>query len=52
MYGYIWRHLPGPLALRILLASLMISGVVVALFTWVFPAIAPLLDINNGAIRE
>lgn len=37
MYGAIWRILPGPIWLRIILALLLIVAAVYALFTWVFP---------------
>ena len=37
MYAWIWRHLPGPLAARLLLAVLLVAIVVLLLFTVVFP---------------
>lgn len=37
MYPWIFRHLPGPLFLRILEAALLVALVVAALFLWVFP---------------
>jgi hypothetical protein len=37
MYAWIWRHLPGPTAVRALLALALLAGVVVILFTLVFP---------------
>ena len=37
MYAWIWRHLPGPLPLRLVLASAMVVAVVLLLFTRVFP---------------
>ncbi|MDQ1629347.1 MAG: hypothetical protein QOI54_3091 [Actinomycetota bacterium] len=37
MYGWIWRHLPGPLGLRLLLATTLVLGAVALLFTVVFP---------------
>jgi hypothetical protein len=37
---FIWRILPGPLWLRVILAAALVVAVVWALFTWVFPAIA------------
>lgn len=41
MYGWIWRHLPGPLPMRLLQAAALIAGVVMVLFHWVFPAVEP-----------
>lgn len=37
MYAWIFRHLPGPLWLRIIQALLLIALVVLALMTYVFP---------------
>lgn len=49
MYGWIWRHLPGPLPLRLLLAVALAAGVVALLFTTVFPwaeHALPFLDVT------
>ena len=38
MYAALWRVLPGPVWLRIILLLLLLAAaVVLALFTWVFP---------------
>lgn len=37
MYAWIFRHLPGPFAVRLLLALLLIALVVLALMQLVFP---------------
>lgn len=37
MYGWIWRHLPGPTPVRALSALVLAVGVVALLFTVVFP---------------
>lgn len=37
MYGWIWRHLPGPVWLRAIEAGLLLAGVVLLLFEVVFP---------------
>jgi hypothetical protein len=50
MYGFIWRHLPGPLLVRILLALVLVAAVVAVLFLWVFPALAPIMPFNNGTV--
>ncbi len=52
MYGFIWRHLPGPLAVRILLALVLVVAVVAVLFVWVFPALAPVMPFNNGTVNQ
>lgn len=40
MYGWVWRHLPGPFAVRLVCAGLLLAAVVVVCFGWVFPAFA------------
>jgi hypothetical protein len=47
MYGWIWRHLPGPVPVRIALAALLVIGVIALLFFVVFPLVDPLLPFNN-----
>jgi hypothetical protein len=47
MYGWIWRHLPGPLAVRVTLAVVLVLGVVALLMFVVFPWIEPRLWFNN-----
>jgi hypothetical protein len=47
MYGWIWRHLPGPLPVRIIQALLLISAVVALLLFVVFPWIEPRLPFNQ-----
>jgi hypothetical protein len=37
MYAWIWRHLPGPLVVRLLTSLVLIALIVLALFTEVFP---------------
>jgi hypothetical protein len=50
MYAFVWRHLPGPLPVRILLTLVLIAAVVAVLFLWVFPDIAPHMPFNNGTV--
>jgi hypothetical protein len=50
MYGFIWRHLPGPVAVRVLLALVLLAAAVAVLFVWVFPAVAPIMPFNNGTV--
>jgi hypothetical protein len=47
MYGWIWRHLPGPLAVRISLAVALVAGVVALLMLVIFPWVEPMLPFNN-----
>jgi hypothetical protein len=37
VYGWIWRHLPGPVSVRLALATGLVVAVVALLFTVVFP---------------
>ncbi len=52
MYAALWRRLPGPRPLRVLLAVLLVVLAVVVLFGWVFPALAPLVPFNNGTVTQ
>jgi hypothetical protein len=52
MYGFVWRHLPGPTLVRILLALVLVLAVVAVLFLWVFPALAPIMPFNNGTVNQ
>ncbi|MEU7480214.1 hypothetical protein AB0A63_29820 [Lentzea sp. NPDC042327] len=47
MYGWIWRHLPGPLFLRVAEAVVLVLGIVALLMFVVFPWAEPLLPFNN-----
>ena len=50
MYGWLFRRLPGPLWVRILLTVLLLSAIVVALFGWGFPALSPHLPFEDGLV--
>ena len=52
MYGWLWRHLPGPTAVRALTLLVLATLVVVLLFQVVFPAVAPLLPIDQNTVGE
>lgn len=43
MYSWLWRHLPGPKAVKFVEALILLLLVVAALFTWVFPWVAETL---------
>jgi hypothetical protein len=47
MYGWIWRHLPGPLAVRVAEATLLAAAVIALLLFVVFPWIEPRLPFNH-----
>jgi hypothetical protein len=44
VYGAIWRVLPGPVWLRLILVLLLAAAVVYALFTWVFPWVDAIIN--------
>ena len=52
MYGWIWRHLPGPVWVRALTTLVLVGAVVVVLFAWVFPVIAPHMPFNQLTVGE
>ncbi len=52
MYAWIWAHLPGPLAVRVALALILVLAVVFVLFQWVFPAIAPFVPFNDNTVSD
>jgi len=37
VYAWIWRHLPGPVPIRFVIALALVAAVVLLLFTTVFP---------------
>lgn len=51
-YGALWRILPGPVPVKILLALVLLAAVVAALFTWVFPVLEPLMPGNDITVGE
>lgn len=50
MYAWMFRHLPGPLWMRIVLTIVLLAAIIAALFLWVFPAIAPYMPFNDGLV--
>ena len=50
MYAWLWRRLPGPWPVRLLIYLALIAAVVYALFIWVFPWVEETFDINNVTV--
>ena len=50
MYLALWRVLPGPLWLRILLALILLVAVLYALVTWVFPWVDILVNNQEATV--
>lgn len=44
MYAAIWRILPGPVWLKVLLAVVLVAAVLTALVLWVFPAVDRIVE--------
>jgi len=47
MYGWIWRHLPGPRPVRLVEAFVLVAAIIALLMFVVFPWAEPLLPFNN-----
>ncbi|GAA3364344.1 MULTISPECIES: hypothetical protein [Saccharopolyspora] len=47
MYHWIWRHLPGPLPVKLVEAVVLVLAVVALLLFVVFPWLEPLLPFND-----
>ncbi len=51
-YGLLWRLLPGPRALKVVEAIVLVLAIVAALFLWVFPQIAPYMPFNDTTVGQ
>jgi hypothetical protein len=47
VYGWIWRHLPGPTAAKVAASVVLVLGIVALLMLVVFPWVEPLLPFNQ-----
>lgn len=52
MYGPLWRLLPGRRPVKALLSLILVVGVVVLCFLWLFPVIAPFMPFNDNTIQS
>ena len=52
MYVWIWRHLPGHLALKLLQTLLLVAGICALLLFVVFPWVEPYLPINHVTVGK
>ena len=50
MYGALWRVLPGPAWLRVLMLLVLAALVVWVCFQWVFPWISTYLELNENTV--
>ena len=51
MYAALWRILPGPAWVRILLLIILVAAVLFTLVTWVFPWVQALIDTPEVTIE-
>ncbi|MGV8885801.1 MAG: hypothetical protein ACOH1T_09490 [Microbacteriaceae bacterium] len=52
MYSFIWKLLPGPMWLRVVLAVGLIAAVFTALVIWVFPIVDQWITNEEVTIDE
>jgi hypothetical protein len=52
VYAWIWRHLPGNAAVKVLTSLVLIAALVLLLFTVVFPWVDPRLPFNDVTVDE
>ena len=52
MYAALWRILPGPTWMRVVLLVVLVVAVVAALFSWVFPWVQDLLTPDDVVIGD
>lgn len=52
MYAALWRILPGPLWLKVLLCLALGLAAIAVLLLWVFPWVEPMIPLDNIVISE
>ena len=50
MYGWIFRHLPGPLWLRIVTSLVLLAGVLVLMVQFLFPWMSQFTQFTDSTI--
>ncbi|CAN7249799.1 hypothetical protein [Knoellia sp. LjRoot47] len=50
MYAALWRALPGPLLVRVVLLLALVALVVVVCFEWLFPMVASWLPYDETTV--
>lgn len=50
MYAALWRVLPGPVWVRILILLVLLAGVLAALNFWVFPWVQPFIAPQDATV--
>ncbi len=52
MYAFLWRHLPGPLPVRLVIVLAALAATVVLLFGYVFPWVEPLMPFSGNTVSQ
>ncbi|WP_194923613.1 hypothetical protein [Catenulispora pinisilvae] len=52
MYAFLWRHLPGPVYVKLLVALAVAAVIVVLLFGWIFPWVEPLMPFSGNTVSQ
>ena len=52
MYGALWRVLPGPWWIRLLIVLALVAAVVTALVLWVFPYVDQFVTPQNVTVEQ
>ena len=52
MYAALWRILPGPAWVRILILVVLVAAVLFTLVTWVFPWVQDFIDTSEVTIES
>ena len=50
MYAWLWRALPGPVVVRLVLVLVLLLAMFALLMVVVFPAVEPLLPFNDVSV--
>lgn len=48
MYARLWRMLPGPWPVRLVIVLALVAAVMAACFEWVYPALAPYMPLSGS----
>lgn len=52
MYSWLWRTLPGPALIKLLILLVIFAAIVAALFLWVFPWVDTVLPVQDVRIED
>jgi hypothetical protein len=51
MYGALWRILPGPIWLRIVILVVLLAAVLTALVLWIFPWLNDFVNVSDVTVK-